>query len=125
VFLYKHFLGGTELSQLDDIIRNLSNVLHTKRGTGYFLQNFGLTEGGFRTPQEAIMTLKSELEENIRLYEPRVEFIDADEEYDDDGKRARLVVKLRMREAQEKLQIVIDLQKNSIEILPVKKKPAR
>src|SRR5262245_41858200 len=112
MFLYKHFVGGDHLSEMDDVIRNLNHVLRSKRETGYFLRNFGLNEVGFRTPEEMVTALTAELRENIRLYEPRVELIDIDEDYDDDGGRARLVVALRLRSAKEKLQIVFDLQKN-------------
>ena len=91
MFLYKHFVRGTELGEIEDIIRNLTHVLRTKRGTGYFLQNFGLSEVGFRTPEAMVTTLTAELRENIRLYEPRVEFVDVDEDYDDEGRRSTLV----------------------------------
>lgn len=116
MFLYKHFVGGDRLSEMDDVIRNLNHVLRSKRETGYFLRNFGLNEVGFRTPEEMVTTLTAELRENIRLYEPRVELIDIDEDYDDDGARARLVVALRLRSAKEKLQIVFDLQQNTLDV---------
>lgn len=118
MFLYKHFVGGNDLSELSDVIRNLNHVLRSKRETGYFLRNFGLSEVGFRTPEEMVTTLTAELRENIRLYEPRVEVIDVDEDYDDDGGRARLVVLLRLRGAKERLEIVFDLRKNSFDVRP-------
>jgi len=125
MFLYKHFVGGKKLSELDDVIRNLGHVLHSKRGTGYFLRNFGLSEVGFRTPEEMVTTLAAELRENIRLYEPRVELLVIDEDYDDEGGRSRLVVGLRLRGAKERLRIVVDLQKNTLDIKPVEEDPAR
>ena len=123
MFLYKHFVGGDKLSELDDVVRNLSNVLHTRRGIGYFLRDFGLSEVGFRTPEQMVTTLTAELRQNIRLYEPRVELIDIDEAYDDEGQRARLVVQLRLRGASEKLQIVIDLRRNSIDVVATPARP--
>ncbi|MFO0660575.1 MAG: GPW/gp25 family protein [Polyangiaceae bacterium] len=125
MFLYKHFEGGTNLSELEDVMRNLGYVLRTKRGTGYFLQNFGLSEVGFRTPEEMVTALTAEIRENVRLYEPRVELTNVDEEYDDDGKRAKLLVGLRLRDKKQKLQIVVDLSKNSLEIVPVEDKKKR
>ncbi len=76
-----------------DIIRNLNNVLTTKRGYGYFLETFGLTDAAFRTTEEMVIVLSREIKENVRLYEPRVELIEIDEEYSD-GQRPRLIVKL-------------------------------
>ena len=46
MFLYKHFVGGDRLSEMDDVVRNLNHVLRSKRETGYFLRNFGLNEVG-------------------------------------------------------------------------------
>lgn len=125
MFLYKHFEEGGELTELEDVIRNLGHVLHAKRGTGYFLQNFGLSEVGFRTPEEMVTTLTREIRENVKLYEPRVELIDVDEEYDDDGHRARLLVGLRMRDKKQRLQVVVDLKNSSLSIVPVEDKKKR
>ncbi len=54
MFLYKNFIDGKDISEVDDIVRNLGHVLRTKRGAGYFLSNFGLSDAGYRTPEEMI-----------------------------------------------------------------------
>ncbi|WP_437629878.1 GPW/gp25 family protein [Sorangium sp. So ce315] len=108
MFLYKHFVGGPDTREIDDVIRNLGHVLGTKRGAGYFLRSFGLTDVGYRTPEEMIVTLTAEIAENIRLYEPRVELLGIDEAYDEDGGRARLEVKLKLRSSSERLRLVVD-----------------
>lgn len=118
MFLYKHFLQGSQLGELDDVIRNLSNVLHTKRSTGYFLPNFGLTEVGYRTPEQMVNALKAELRENIRLYEPRIELIEIDEDYDDDGRRSTLAIRFRLRSSRERAELVFNLKENSFDIRP-------
>jgi len=117
MFLYKHFVPGSSTSELDDIIRNLGFILVTKRGFGYFLESFGLTDAGFRTMEEMVTTMTRELEENIRLYEPRVQLVDIDEEYVDD--RARLLVNLRMRDSSEKLKLTVNLADRTFDIRPV------
>ncbi|EYF05018.1 GPW/gp25 family protein [Chondromyces apiculatus] len=109
MFLYKHFVGGSAVSEAEDVVRNLRHVLGTKRGAGYFLRSFGLTDVGYRTQEEMVVTLMTEIEENIRLYEPRVELVDMDEGYDDDGGRAHLEVRLRLRSTEERLALVVDL----------------
>src|SRR5262249_19227624 len=103
-----------------DITRNLNNVLTTKRGYGYFLENFGLTDAAFRTTEEMVVVLSREIAENIRLYEPRVELIDIDEEYD--GYRPRLVVNLRVREKKEKPRLIGNLADKTFDIKPVSPK---
>lgn len=117
MFLYKHFVGGQDLSETGDIIRNLGFVLTTKRGFGYFQESFGLTETGFRTMEEMVTTMTREIEENIRLYEPRVELVDIDEEYV--GDRARLIVSLRIRDGKEKLMLTVNLADRTFDIQPV------
>ncbi|WP_437720386.1 GPW/gp25 family protein [Sorangium sp. So ce861] len=117
MFLYKHFVGGPDTREIDDVIRNLGFVLGTKRGAGYFLRSFGLTDVGYRTQEEMIVTLSAEIAENIRLYEPRVELIGIDEAYDDDA-RARLEVKLRLRGSAERLRLVIDPAARTLDFQP-------
>ncbi len=125
MFLYKHFVGGPAMSESDDVMRNLRVVLGTKRGAGYFLRSFGLTDVGYRTQEEMVVTLTAEIEENIRLYEPRVELLDIDEVYDDNGGRARLEVKLRLRGTEERLELVVDLATKTFDFRAAAKDDAR
>ena len=118
MFLYKHFVPGADTTELANIVRNLNNVLTTKRGYGYFLETFGLTDAAFRTTEEMVLVLSRELTENIRLYEPRVELIDIDEEYSE-GERPRLVVNMKLRDGKAKLKLVVNLSDRSFDILPV------
>jgi phage baseplate assembly protein W len=122
MFLQKHFGKSAPSTELEDILQNLMFLLKTKRGSGYFLQNFGLSDVGYRTPEEMVVTLTNEITENVRLFEPRVELLRIDEEYADDGKRSRLVITLRHRDAGEKLAIVVDLQKPSFDVVAVEGK---
>jgi phage baseplate assembly protein W len=111
MFLSKHFLGAP-VDELEDIERNLGFVLSSKRACGYFLPNFGLSEMTFRTPEEAVLRVSAEIEENIRLYEPRVVLVKISEIYDDDG-HVKLVVRLRLRAKNEALRLVIDPKSGS------------
>jgi phage baseplate assembly protein W len=133
MFLYKHFMehperagrparGEEELDEEDaDIKRNLEFILGTKRGCGYFpMGTFGVSDMGFRTPEQVVVTRTKELQENIRLYEPRVELLKINEEYDDDGERVRLVAVLRRRSSEEQLHLVVDLEKGTFDVQPAK-----
>jgi phage baseplate assembly protein W len=117
MFLYKHFGGGPHVSEMDDIIRNLGLILSAKRGCGYFLESFGLTDTGFRTTVEMVKTMTSEIEENVRLYEQRVELVDIAEKYTQG--RASLIVNLRVRDKQEKLTLTVNLADRTFDIHPV------
>ena len=106
-FLYRKFLGGTE-TPLEDILRNLGYLLHAKRGSGSFLHEFGLSETGFRTAEEMLLTLSEEIRENLEHFEPRVALVEIEEEYLDDDPRPKLVLHLELKDTQAKLSLVLD-----------------
>jgi phage baseplate assembly protein W len=118
VFLRKHFLDRAELSPLEDIMQNLRWIFSTRRGSGYFLEDFGVSDVGFRTPAEMVVATSSEIRHNIRVYEPRVEVIDIDEDWDDVTNQPKLIVRLRLRDRKEKLSVVVDLAKRSFDVSP-------
>jgi phage baseplate assembly protein W len=122
VFLRKHFLDGEQLSVLEDVMQNLRWIFSTRRGSGYFLDDFGIGDVGFRTPSEMVVSMTNEIRHNIRVYEPRVEVIDVDEDYDDHGKQPKLVVRLRLRDQKEKLEVVVDLAQKSFDVRPAAKR---
>jgi phage baseplate assembly protein W len=124
MFLRKHFLGGGQLSVLEDVMENLRWIFSTRRGSGYFLDDFGVSDAGFRTPAEMVVSTMDEIRQNIRLYEPRVEVIDVDEDWDEAGKQSKLVVRLRLRDAKEKLEIIVDPAQRSFDERPVSKRRA-
>ena len=77
MFLKRKFQRESFSSDLiTDIIENLRSVLSTKRSCGHFLPDFGLTESGYRTSEEMVVTLSAELKESIKRYEPRVRVTD-------------------------------------------------
>jgi len=96
VFLNKHFGDPTITDDVEDIIRNLGYIFRTRRGSGYFRPTFGLTGPGHRTRDEMVLLLKGEIEENIRLYEPRVELMDVAEVQDDKDGLPLIVAKMKI-----------------------------
>jgi predicted component of type VI protein secretion system len=105
--LYRKFLGGQETLQ-QEVQRNLGYLLRAKRGAASFLPDFGLSETGFRTPEEMLTGLTAELRETIGRYEPRVEVTEIEEVYDEQDGRPRLVVHCRLRATREPLSVVFD-----------------
>lgn len=106
VFLRRKFLGERRYTELEDVRNNLEVILRSKRGSSYFLDTFGMTETGYRTPEEMLSGLTREIEENIRLYEPRVELVETDETYDDKGV-ARLEVVCALKGSKDRIKIVL------------------
>ena len=121
MFLYKHFVRGPETNLLDDIIRNINFVLNTKRGYGYFLRDVRPERYRLSNHRGDDHACLERAQENLRLYEPRVEVSGIDEVYEE-GKRPRLVVSLRLRGHDEKLELVVDMGARSFDIHRVEPK---
>jgi predicted component of type VI protein secretion system len=106
-FLTRKFLGRDE-TLLQEVLSNLGHLLSAKRGAASFLPGFGLSETGFRTAEEMLSQMAEEIRENIRLYEPRVEVTEVEEDYEAESGRLRLLVHCRMRDTSEPLSVVLD-----------------
>lgn len=117
--LFRKFLKGEETLQ-EDVQRNLGYLLRAKRGAASFHPQFGLSETGFRTAEEMLVRLGEEIRENIRLFEPRIELIDIEEDYDTADGRARLVVNCRLKDTQEPLTLVFSPQGRTLSVAPKK-----
>lgn len=122
MFLGRVFLDKPSASVVEDVVRNLEWIFKSRRGTSYFLGSFGVSDVGFRTPQEMIVSLSEEIRENVTQFEPRVEILDIDEEWKNGGKRPRLVVKLRIRDASERLELSVDLRTRTFKIVEEKRR---
>ena len=58
---------------LNVIIANLNNILGTKRGYGFFLEKFGLSDyKHISSHDEIVKMICVEIKESIELFEPRV-----------------------------------------------------
>jgi phage baseplate assembly protein W len=118
VFLRKHFLDRVELTPLEDIMQNLRWIFSTRRGSGYFLDDFGVSDVGFRTPAEMVVATSDEIRQNIRMYEPRVEILEIDEDWDDITNQPKLIIRLRLRDQKEKLRLTVDIAKRTFDVQP-------
>jgi predicted component of type VI protein secretion system len=105
--LHRKFMKGEE-TLLQEVHRNLGYLLRAKRGAASFLPGFGLSETGFRTPEEMLLRLSEEIRENIRLHEPRVEVTEIEEDHGGEGGRPRLVVHCQLKATREPLSLVLD-----------------
>jgi phage baseplate assembly protein W len=126
MFLYKHFireneprerhaeahehdLFGQKPPELDeverDVERNLRHILSTRRGYGYFVRDYGISD--INLTAELVEKLKDEIQETVTLYEPRVEVLSINEHHDDDG--AHVVLKIRVLEGKSRRKFVLDM----------------
>jgi predicted component of type VI protein secretion system len=117
VFLHRHFVRDAPRTELEDVVRNLGYVLGAKEGCGSFLRGFGLSETGYRTPEQMLVDLSKELRVAIGSYEPRVEIVEIEEVYGDDG-RVSLAVHCRLRSTGERLGLAVDPASRAVEVQP-------
>ena len=69
---------------ISDIIDNLNNILNSKQGYSYFLQNFGIPDYNHISSREIIVqAVIDNVRENIESFEPRVKLMDIVELNDD------------------------------------------
>lgn len=106
MFLQRHFLNRST-TELEDIEQNLSLVFRSKSGAGYDFQQMGLPDIHFRTADEAVTTLREVLPALVARHEPRLEVIDVDDDYDDDG-RPFVTVACVQRSTGAPVEIVVD-----------------
>lgn len=115
MFIRRKFLKKSAHDELSDIQDNLNQLLSTRRGTGYFLPHFGVTDTGYRTPSEMAQRLGQEIRENLRLFEPRLSLVEIDEDYQDDG-RVILRVNCKVVASGARVQIMMDSRGRLLEV---------
>jgi hypothetical protein len=121
MFLYKHFVDPTLTNEAEDIVRNLRHVLGSRRGTGYFVDSFGLSGSGYRQGDELFVRLMDEVAENIQRNEPRVEVVGKIKEvHDDDATGARIIATMRCISTGEIVRMTVHVthREFEFEILP-------
>lgn len=106
MFLRRKFLGEAPVSESEAIEGDLVHLFATRRGTGCFLPNFGFTDTGYRTPTERVERLSAEIRENLRLFEPRLQVVEIDDRYQEDG-NVQLHVHCRVLSTQDRVQLVV------------------
>ena len=61
---------------INSIIENLNNILNTKCGYGFFLQDFGISDyHHLNSGADITETIIKEISDNIKRFEPRIELL--------------------------------------------------
>ncbi len=80
----------TNEDSIQEILRNLTNILNTKKGFGTFLKDLGIGDyNAYRSREAIVNTIIIEIKKNIELYEPRVKLVDIHEVTAQDSFRIR------------------------------------
>ena len=97
------------MSEIDDIKKNLSNILNTKKGFGSFLKNFGIGDyNAFRSHDKVVETIIDEIKENIEKYESRVQLIGIEEVHTESPFRIRFELKCMITRLSKPIFLIFD-----------------
>lgn len=69
-------------AELEDVARNITLLLGSRRGAAWFEEEFGIEVSGARNPEQLLLQLQQQVTENLERYEPRVSIDDFDEHHD-------------------------------------------
>jgi type VI secretion system protein len=101
--------GTSEEDEIRSIIDNLNNVLNSKRGYGFFLQDFGISDYHHLSSRDNIAeTIIREVSENIKRFEPRVELIEVVDVKDDRLFRLSFRINCVVRNNSHSLKLFLD-----------------
>jgi len=101
---FPHALDRAVPDEMSDVVSNVRTLLNARRGAGSFIDTFGIDVAQFRAAGDAIVALQAQVRENLQLYEPRLELLEVEELYDDDGK-PYLELNCRLKSSGEILRI--------------------
>lgn len=103
--------------ELDSIIKNLQNVLNTRRGYGSVLNEFGIRDLNEYSSKEILSgAVMEEVKENIRRFEPRVELVDIKIEEDDNPFKLSFKIECRLKSDPKALRMIFDTVFNNISV---------
>ena len=77
---------ATEATEMADICRNLRVVFNARRGAGSFDEQFGLDVAAYGSRVDAAERMKVQIRQNVERFEPRLNVVSVEEEYDESGK---------------------------------------
>ena len=95
---------GSDRNEIRSILRNLNNMLNTKKGFGSVLEGYGIRDlNEYSSREQLTEAVVEEVRQNIELYEPRVELKEIVVEDAADPFRIAFRIECRVKETRESL----------------------
>lgn len=117
MLLTKVYRRKTQDDHVEEIIRNLTNILNTKKGFGAFQRTLGIGDyNAYRSRTKIVETILKEIRENIEMYEPRVKTVDIREVASDNSFRIRFELKCVIVDHQQPLYLIFDSIRHDISV---------
>ena len=111
--------GKTNDNDILSIIDNLNNVLNTKRGYGYFLPNYGISDYNHLSSRDDIVkAVIREVSENIECFEPRIELVKVVQIKDDTLLHLSFRIDCIVRESTRSLKLLLDPIQDRYQVSP-------
>lgn len=102
---------------IKDIIDNLNIILNTKRGYGFFLQDFGLSDHHhLRSKEDIAKVMVCEIKENIARFEPRIELLSIEAIEDEQKLHLSFLIDFIVQKSQYSLRLQTDTTRNHYHI---------
>lgn len=99
----------TEEDEMVSIIDNLNNIFNTKRGYGFFLQDFGISDYHHLSYGNNINEMIiAELAENITRFEPRIELVKIEAIHEEGGGRQFFQIDCLVRSNAYSLKVFLE-----------------
>lgn len=109
--LLRKLAGGKyeDDDEVNSIIENINNILSTRRGYGFFLQDFGMSDyHHLNSGNDIAEIIIKDLKENIENFEPRVEVVGIVNIKDDKVSRMSFSVDCLIRDNRQPLKLFLD-----------------
>ena len=102
---------------LESIVKNLNNILNTKRDYGSFLKDYGIRDLNEYSSRTAIAeAVIGEVKESIRRFEPRVELKDVSLVNEDNPLHLAFKIDCFVHRGNRSLRLVFDTIFNSCQV---------
>jgi predicted component of type VI protein secretion system len=106
-----------KMTELRAVIDNLNRLLNTKKGFGSWLTTFGIGDYNmYRARDKIVTTLLSEIQENVRLFEPRARIDKIAEVPTESPFRIKFQMSGFLLETQRPIFVVVDSLKSTVTV---------
>jgi type VI secretion system lysozyme-like protein len=114
--LFEKFLHKKkEESIINAIVRNLNQILNSKKSFSSYLPQFGIGDWNqHKARHKIIETILEEIKENIELYEPRVKLLEIHEVDSEVAHRLRFEMKCIILNKDKPIYVIFDSILNDI-----------
>lgn len=100
---------GARQESLKSIVKNLNNVLNTRKGFGSFLRDYGIRDlCEYASQDQLSMAIMEEVRHCIEQYEPRLDLVGMTIKNDNDPFRISFDIECRVQETSRMLLMEFD-----------------